>query len=260
MGILNVTPDSFSDGGLFSSLDAARRHADAMADDGADMIDVGGESTRPGASEVGVAEELDRVIPVIEAVTASTGLPVSVDTSKAAVMREAVAAGATLINDVRALREPGALEAAAELRVPVCLMHMHGEPRTMQQAPQYADVTADVATFLRHRARECVAAGICGEDVFLDPGFGFGKSHCHNVELLANLGQLRGLGYPLIVGLSRKSTIGELTGRPLEQRIAGSVAAAVIAVMNGADVVRVHDIRDTKDALQVAAAVLGHDE
>jgi len=256
MGILNVTPDSFSDGGRFVGLDAARRQAEAMAEDGASIIDIGGESTRPGADGVAEAEELDRVIPVIEAVRATTGLPISVDTSKAGVMRAAVAAGAAMINDVIALQGPGALVSAAELKVPVCLMHMQGSPRTMQHEPRYDDVASDVAEFLRARVEACVAAGVDRELIVVDPGFGFGKTQAHNVELLANLRQLLDLGLPLLVGLSRKATLGEITGRDVSARMPASIAAATIAVMNGAQIVRAHDVRETVDAVNVAHAVM----
>jgi len=256
MGVLNVTPDSFSDGGRFADTDAARRHAEAMLNDGASIIDIGGESTRPGAAEVSADEELERVIPVIEALRDTVDLPISVDTSKAVVMREAVAAGAALINDVMALQEPGALQAAADLQIPVCLMHMQGRPRTMQESPDYEHVTADVMGFLSNRAAMCVEAGIARDLIVIDPGFGFGKSHAHNVELLADLRQLQDLELPVLVGLSRKSTLGELTGRAIEDRLSGSISAAVIAVMNGAQIVRVHDVRETVDALRVASAVL----
>lgn len=255
MGILNVTPDSFSDGGLFDSLDNAKRQAEAMAEDGAAIIDVGGESTRPGADAVDTESELDRVIPVIEAVVSATGLPVSIDTSKADVMRAAVGAGAAIINDVVALQADGALEAAADLNVPICLMHMQGEPRTMQVAPEYEDVTQDVARFLEDRVQHCVDAGIDRDLLVIDPGFGFGKTPAHNVELLANLRQLDQIGLPILAGLSRKSTLGELTGRPVEERMAASVSAAVIAYLHGASILRVHDVRETVDALRVATAV-----
>jgi dihydropteroate synthase len=256
MGILNVTPDSFSDGGRFVDMDAARRQAEAMAEAGAAIIDIGGESTRPGADDVAEAEELDRVIPVIEAIRTTTGLPISVDTSKAGVMRAAVAAGAAMINDVIALKGPGAIVAAAELKVPVCLMHMQGSPRTMQHDPKYDDVATDVADFLRARVAACVAAGIDRELIVVDPGFGFGKTHAHNIELLANLRQLLDLGLPLLVGLSRKSTLGEITGREVSARMPASIAAATIAVMNGAQIVRAHDVRETVDAVKVAHAVM----
>ena len=259
MGILNVTPDSFSDGGRYAARDAAVRHAERLAADGAAIIDVGGESTRPGASGVSAGEELDRVVPVIEALRAAVDVPLSIDTSKPAVMREAVAAGAALINDVRALREEGALATAADLEVAVCLMHMRGEPRTMQDAPEYRDVTAEVAAFLRERRDACIAAGIPATRILLDPGFGFGKKHRHNVELLANLRQLTELGQPLLAGLSRKATLGALTGRDVDDRVAASISAALIAVMHGARVVRVHDVRETVDALSVWRAVTGEE-
>ena len=256
MGILNVTPDSFSDGGRFEARDDALRQAEAMIAGGAAIIDVGGESTRPGARDVSEDDEIERVIPVITAITQAFDTPVSVDTSKAGVMRAAADAGASLINDVRALQEPGAVQAAAELGLPVCLMHMQGAPRTMQQAPHYDDVVADVAAFLQARIEACERAGIARERLLIDPGFGFGKTPAHNLELLARLGELRALGAPIVAGLSRKSTLGELTGRPVDERLAASVAAAVLAVMNGADIVRVHDVTETVDALRVTQAVL----
>ena len=256
MGILNVTPDSFSDGDRFSDIDAARRQAERMAADGAAIIDVGGESTRPGADDVSEAAELDRVIPVIEAIRDTVDLPVSIDTSKAGVMRAAVAAGAAMINDVLALQEDGALSAAASLRVPVCLMHMQGRPRTMQTSPHYEDVVADVTAFLADRGSDCREAGIDEALIVVDPGFGFGKTRAHNVELLANLRQLQNLGRPVLVGLSRKSTLGELTGRKVDDRLAASISAAVIAAMHGAQILRVHDVRETVDALRVAGAVM----
>lgn len=259
MGILNVTPDSFSDGGRFAGRDAAVRQAEAMARDGADIIDVGGESTRPGAGDVPEQQELDRVIPVIEAVVAAVDVPVSIDTSKPGVMRAAIAAGAAMINDIRALREPGAMQAAAELQRPVCLMHMLGQPRTMQQKPEYTDVVAEVREFLAERVRACVEAGLAGGSIIVDPGFGFGKTPRHNVELLSNLRQLQVIGQPILVGLSRKSTLGELTGRDVGERMPASIAAAVIAVIEGATLVRVHDVRETVDALRVAAAVMDRD-
>ena len=256
MGVLNVTPDSFSDGGRFVDLDTARRHAESLYRDGASIIDIGGESTRPGADEVSESEELDRVVPIITALRDTVDLPMSVDTSKAGVMRAAVEAGASLINDVMALREPGALQAAIDLAVPVCLMHMQGRPRSMQDAPTYDNVTADVAEFLHERVEECVQAGLGRELITIDPGFGFGKTHAHNVELLANLRQLQNLGLPVVVGLSRKSTLGELTGRDVDNRLAAGLSAAVIAVMNGAQIVRTHEVRETVDALRVASAVM----
>lgn len=256
MGILNVTPDSFSDGGRFTARDQALRQAERMLAEGADLLDVGGESTRPGATGVGVAEELDRVIPIVEALAGITDKPISVDTSKAGVMRAACAAGASMINDVRALREDGALQAAAELGAAVCLMHMLGQPRTMQRDPDYADVVGEIAAFLKKRVEACVAAGIPREKIVVDPGFGFGKTVAHNVELLANLRQLQRLGLPILVGLSRKSTLGRITGRDVDRRLPASIAAAVIAVANGARIVRVHDVAETVDALKVVTAVL----
>ncbi len=256
MGILNVTPDSFSDGGRFTGRDDALRQAERMLAEGADILDVGGESTRPGAAGVSAQEELDRVVPVIEAVLGITDKPVSIDTSKADVMRAAVAAGAAMINDVRALREEGALDAAAAARVPVCLMHMQGQPRTMQQDPDYADVVGEIADFLSERVEACGHAGIPRDRIVLDPGFGFGKTVAHNVELLANLRQLKELGLPILAGLSRKSTLGKITGRDVDQRVPASIAAAVIAVTNGASIVRVHDVAETVDALKVLTAVL----
>jgi dihydropteroate synthase len=255
MGILNVTPDSFSDGGRFSGRDAALRQAEAMAADGAGIIDVGGESTRPGAQAVSEQEELDRVMPVLEAVRQAVDTPISVDTSKAAVMRAAAAGGASMLNDIRALREDGALDAVAELQVPVCLMHMQGQPRTMQNDPQYEDVVREVREFLDARVDACRDAGIGKDLLVLDPGFGFGKSPRQNMALLANLRQFTDAGLPVLAGLSRKSTLGELTGRAVDERMPASIAAAVIAVSRGADIVRVHDVRETVDAMRVVAAV-----
>ena len=255
MGILNVTPDSFSDGGRFDQRDAAIRHAEAMAGEGAALIDIGGESTRPGSAGVGEQEELDRVIPVIEAVRSATAVPISIDTSKPGVIREAVAAGAVMINDVCALREQDALETAADLGVPVCLMHMQGKPRSMQKAPSYDDVVAEVARFLEQRVEACVDAGLDESLVIVDPGFGYGKTREHNVELLANLRQCGVRGRPVLAGISRKSMLGDLTGRAVGERAPASVAAAVIAFLNGADIIRAHDVRETVDALKVAEAV-----
>ncbi len=255
MGVLNVTPDSFSDGGDFFGAEDALRHAERLVAEGADIIDVGGESTRPGAASVSLQEEIERVVPVIEALSALIAIPISVDTSKPEVMRAAVGAGAGMINDVRALRAPGALKAAADAAVPVCLMHMQGQPRTMQEAPQYADVICEVGKFLRHRMDACAAAGIAAERLVLDPGFGFGKTLAHNLALLAGLEGLCSLGCPLLVGLSRKSMIGALTGRPVDGRLAGSLAAAVLAVERGARLVRVHDVAATVDALRLAWAL-----
>ena len=256
MGILNVTPDSFSDGGRFDSRDRALRQAERMIAEGAAIIDIGGESTRPGADDVSVQAELDRVIPIIDALANLSDVPISIDTSKPTVMREAIVAGAAMINDVFALRGDGALEAAASLGVPVCLMHMQGTPRTMQTSPAYGDVVAEVGQFLEERIGACVEAGISEDLILIDPGFGFGKTPTHNIELLANLRQSQMLGRPILAGLSRKSTLGELTGRSVDQRMPASVAAAVIAVMNGASIVRVHDVAETVDGLRVAAAVM----
>ena len=255
IGVLNRTPDSFSDGGRYAAFDAALHHAELMLREGADILDVGGESTRPGAEAVSVQQELDRVIPLIERI-AGLGVPVSVDTSKSEVMREAVKAGAAMINDVYALRRPGALAAAAESGAGLCLMHMQGEPRSMQKDPQYRDVTAEVTEFLRERAEAAMAAGASRDSIAVDPGFGFGKNLEHNLTLLRHLPDLASLGYPLLVGLSRKSMIGTLLGgKPVEERLQGSVAAAIVAVLNGAHIVRVHDVAATVDALKIAMSV-----
>jgi len=259
MGILNTTPDSFSDGGRFTAPSAAIMHAEQMVVAGAAIVDVGGESTRPGAQDVSEQEEIDRVVPVIEAIRSALDVAISVDTSKPGVMRAAVAAGATMINDVRALRAEGALEAAAELQQAVCLMHMQGQPRTMQQAPQYDDVVADVTQFLRERVSECTQAGMAEELLVIDPGFGFGKTPEDNIELLANLRQLQEIGPPLLIGVSRKSTLGMLTGREVDERQPASVAAAVLAVDRGASIVRAHDVAETVDALRVARVVIESD-
>ena len=256
MGVLNVTPDSFSDGGRYLEPAAALDHARQMVDAGADIIDVGGESTRPGAATTPEAVEVERVVPLIGRI-AALGVPVSADTRKSAVMRAAIAAGASMINDVSALRGAGALEAIAGAPAPVavCLMHMRGEPETMQQNVAYADVLAEVRDFLAARAAACQAAGIGRERIVVDPGFGFGKTVEHNLDLLRRLPELVLLGYPLLVGLSRKSTIGALTGGGAAERLAGSVAAALAAVARGAKIIRVHDVRETVDALKVWNAV-----
>lgn len=255
MGVLNVTPDSFSDGGRFVDPEAALGQARRMIDEGAAIIDVGGESTRPGADPATAEEELSRVIPVIAALRRESPVFISVDTSKPEVMLAAVAAGADIINDVRALEAPGALAAAAETGAGVCLMHMKGEPRTMQDAPVYDDVLAEVRTYLAQRIEACVTAGISRPRIVADPGFGFGKRHVDNLALLKQLGTLGALGVPVLVGLSRKSMLARLTGRPVAQRTAGSVALAAIAVLNGARIVRAHDVAATLDAIRVAAAV-----
>jgi len=257
MGVVNVTPDSFSDGGRFLDADRAVSRGLALARDGAAFIDVGGESTRPGAEPVDAQEELRRVVPVIEGLVGATDAVVSVDTSKPEVMRAAAAAGAGLINDVRALREPGALEAAQESGCAVCLMHMQGEPRTMQAAPAYEDAVDEVRAFLAERAQVCRAAGFSADRLVLDPGFGFGKTLEHNLTLLRHLRELGVDGLPLVVGLSRKSMVGKLTGHPEGERVLGSVVLAVMAVLAGARIVRAHDVAATVEALRVVAAVRG---
>lgn len=256
MGILNVTPDSFSDGGLYHTSDAALNHARQMIADGADIIDVGGESTRPGAAPVTVDEELGRVIPVIESLRREFDIPISVDTSTPAVMAAASLAGANLINDVRALRRPGALEAAAQTGLPVCLMHMQGEPDTMQADPYYDDLLGEISAFFVESMERCEAAGISRERIVLDPGFGFGKTPEHNLTLLNRLDEFLGLGRPLMMGLSRKSTIGKVLGAEMEERLIGSIAGAVIAVLRGASIVRVHDVAETVQAVRMTRAVL----
>jgi dihydropteroate synthase len=255
MGVLNVTPDSFSDGGRYLALDNALCRAETMVMEGAALIDVGGESTRPGAPPVSVQEELDRVLPVVERLTRELPVPISVDTSKPELMREAARAGAGLINDVRALQVPGSLEAAAVSGLPVCLMHLQGDPATMQQEPRYADVLAEVWAFLAERVGACEAAGIPRERILVDPGFGFGKTLEHNLALLRHLNRFTGLAAGVVVGLSRKSMIGLLLDAPVGERLAGSLAAAVIAAWQGACIVRVHDVRETVQALRVCAAV-----
>ena len=256
VGIVNVTPDSFSDGGRLDSVEAAVAHGLTLVAEGADVLDIGGESTRPGAAPVDEAEEIARTVPVIEALAARIDVPLSVDTSKPAVMRAAVAAGAGMINDVRALRADGALEAAAALGVPVCLMHMQGEPATMQQAPYYDDVVDEVRRFLADRVLACEFAGIPRSRLVIDPGFGFGKSAVHNWTLLANLPRLVELGLPILVGLSRKRMIGEVTGREVPaERVLGSAVAAALAIERGASLVRVHDAAATREALAVLTAV-----
>ncbi len=251
MGILNVTPDSFSDGGRFKQLELALAHARQMMEEGATLIDIGGESTRPGAPDVSEQEELDRVIPVVERMVQELDVMISLDTSKAAVMRAGCAAGAHLINDVRALLEPGALAAAAEADVPVCLMHMQGQPRTMQAEPHYDDLLGEVRAFFDERIAACQDAGIRRQHLLLDPGYGFGKTVAHNYQLLAEQQKLLDYGLPLLVGMSRKSMIGNLLGRPVDERLAGSLACALIGLQHGARIIRVHDVRATMDALRV---------
>ncbi len=254
MGILNITPDSFSDGGRFNEPDSALRRAESMQMEGAEIIDVGGESTRPGSESVSVERELDRVIPIIESLNRNIDVVVSIDTSKPAVMKEALSAGAGMINDVNALRAEGAIAVAADNDVPVCLMHMLGEPRTMQDAPVYDDVVAQVRTYLENRAAACIAGGIDKIKIIVDPGFGFGKNARHNLDLLRNLEQLVGK-YPVMAGLSRKSMIGKLLGLPMNRRVHASVALSMIAVKNGASLLRVHDVGPTVDAVRMYEAV-----
>jgi dihydropteroate synthase len=256
MGILNVTPDSFSDGGNFNQIERAMAHARQMVSDGATLIDIGGESTRPSAPDVSEQEELDRVIPVIKRIATELEVMISLDTSKAGVMREGCQAGAHLINDVRALQEEGALQAAAEARVPVCLMHMQGQPRTMQVEPHYDDLLGEVHAFFDERITACMAAGIAREQLLLDPGYGFGKTLAHNYQLLEAQKELLDYGLPLLVGMSRKSMIGNLLGRPVDERLAGSLACALIGMQHGARIIRVHDVRETMDALRVGWQVM----
>lgn len=251
MGILNVTPDSFSDGGKFNSLDNALLQAERMIQAGVSIIDIGGESTRPGAPEVSLEEELARVIPAIKAIRAKFDVWISIDTSKADVMRQAVEAGADLINDVRALQEPGALEAAAQAQVPVCLMHMKGQPRTMQANPTYDDVLTDVEAFLQERVKACEAVGISKEQLILDPGFGFGKTIKHNYHLLAHLEKFHTLGLPVLAGMSRKSMIFKLLDKVPADCMVASVTCATIAAMKGAQIIRVHDVEDTLEAMKI---------
>lgn len=257
MGILNVTPDSFSDGGRFNQRDAALAQARQMVADGAAIIDIGGESTRPGAVPVSPQQELDRVLPVVEALNAELDVVLSLDTSTPAVMTAGAAAGAGLINDVRALTRPGALAAAAATGLPVCLMHTQGEPDVMQDAPSYEDVVAEVEQYLLTRLAAAEAAGIARSQLLIDPGFGFGKTDPHNLRLLQELPRLARFGVPLLVGLSRKSLVGRTLSRPVDERLAGSLALAVLAAERGAHIVRVHDVRETVDALRMTRAVLG---
>jgi dihydropteroate synthase len=253
--VINVTPDSFSDGGRHADSVAAVTHALRMIDEGAGLIDVGGESTRPGAPSVSVETEIERVVPVIEALAARTKIPISIDTSKPAVMTAAVHAGASMINDVRALREPGAMQAAARTDAAICLMHMQGEPRTMQSDPRYSDVVAEVRDFLRERTEACLASGIAKNRLVVDPGIGFGKRLEHNLALLAGLPAVTALGWPVLIGVSRKSMLGTLLGRAVDERVAGGVAMATAAVLAGASIVRTHDVAATVDAVKVAVAL-----
>lgn len=255
MGVLNVTPDSFSDGGRFNRQDAALLKARQMVADGAAFIDVGGESTRPGAAKVSIQEELDRVCPVVEVISRELDVIVSVDTSTPEVMSQTAELGAGLINDVRALQRDGALAAVADAGLPVCIMHIQGEPETMQDRPEYQNVLRDVGEFLTQRVRVAVQAGIDAQNIILDPGFGFGKNLEHNVRLLASLEQLHSLGHPLLVGMSKKSMLGLITGREVDERLSASLAAATISAMKGASIIRAHDVRETVDAVRVATAI-----
>lgn len=255
MGIVNVTPDSFSDGGKFIHQDAALKQAIKLVADGADILDIGGESTRPGADAVAIQEEIDRVSPVIELISAELDIPISIDTMKTDVMRAAVEAGASMVNDVNALRWEGAVEAVADLDVPVCLMHMQGSPQTMQNEPQYDDVVAEVVSFLKERVEICTQAGIKESNIILDPGFGFGKRARHNLRLMKHLSQLTDMPYPVLVGVSRKSIIGDMLKVSVEERLAGSLALASIAVWQGAKIIRTHDVRDTAQAVKLSEFV-----
>lgn len=256
MGIVNVTPDSFSDGGRFDSTEKAVEHALALIEEGADILDIGGESTRPGATPVSLQQELQRAIPVIERLAKETSVPLSIDTYKPEVMRAAIEAGIDMVNDIRALQEPGALEIVAGSNAGVCLMHMQGRPQTMQLDPQYEDAVVEVKTFLERRLEAAIAAGIDAERVVLDPGFGFGKRTVHNLQLLRELPGFSELGRPLLVGLSRKSVLGQITGGDIYVRLHASIAASVISAMKGAKIIRVHDVKATADALKVVSAVL----
>ncbi|MFC0444465.1 dihydropteroate synthase [Pseudidiomarina halophila] len=259
MGILNITPDSFSDGGRYDGLDRALRQAQQMVADGAEYLDVGGESTRPGAEAVGIQEELDRVMPVLNRLRAEFDVALSIDTCKTAVMAEALGQGVDLVNDIRALQDDGALALLAQHDADVCLMHMQGEPRTMQHEPRYDDVVIEVKSFLQERLRACEQAGIALERIYLDPGFGFGKSVRHNYQLLQRMQAFHELQQPLLIGLSRKSMLGHVTGREVPERLPASIAAATIAAMKGARIIRVHDVRETVDAMKVVAATLAGD-
>ncbi|AWW33520.1 dihydropteroate synthase [Mannheimia varigena] len=259
MGILNFTPDSFSDSGQFFSLDKALFQTEKMLSEGASIIDVGGESTRPNAAVVTLEEELERVVPVVEAIHNRFDCLISVDSSKAEVFKQAAKVGMDIINDIRALTEPNALETAAELSLPVCLMHMQGNPQTMQNKPEYDDVLEEVADFLNQRIFACISAGIPKEHIILDPGFGFGKTVQHNYQLLKHLKAFVDSGFPVLAGLSRKSMIGAVLDKPVEQRVIGSVAAALLAAQNGAKILRVHDVAETADALKIWQAMLDSD-
>ncbi|MEE9331198.1 MAG: dihydropteroate synthase [Methylophilaceae bacterium] len=255
MGILNTTPDSFSDGGNFTQTHIAVEHALKLINDGADVLDIGGESTRPNATPISLQEELDRVIPVIEALVSKVNIPLSIDTYKPSVMRAAIAAGASMVNDVRALQEEGAVEAIAETGVAVCLMHMQGTPQTMQDNPSYDDVVREVSEFLMARVDVCMKAGIANNRMLIDPGFGFGKTRVHNITLVQELASLSEFDLPLLVGLSRKSVLGQMTGNDVDARVFASVAAAVISAMKGANMLRVHDVKATVEALKVVSVI-----
>ena len=256
MGILNVTPDSFSDGGSFTDLDLALRQAEKMIKDGASIIDVGGESTRPGAASTSVQEELDRIIPIVHKLRKETDIQISVDTSKAEVMYEALIHGADMINDVRALQEPNALSVCAKARTVVCLMHMQGKPRSMQVKPEYKNVVKEVGDFFTQRIHACIQGGIKRQKIILDPGFGFGKTLEHNLQLLAKLEDFKTFNLPILVGISRKSMIGEiLDGAPVNKRLAGSLSAAIMAALKGSAIIRVHDVKETVEALKVVQGI-----
>jgi len=256
MGVLNITPDSFSDGGQYLDIDKAIERAILMAEQGADIIDIGGESTRPGSRPASVSEELNRVIPIIKELQNVTSVPISIDTSKPEVMERAVNAGASMVNDVSSLNAEGAVDMIASLGVRVCLMHMQGEPRTMQDNPTYGDVVSEIIEFFGRRVDECTSAGIRRDKIVIDPGFGFGKTLKHNIEILNRLGEFKSIKLPILVGISRKSMIGSmLNDRDLDGRVIGSVSAAIIAIQNGANIVRVHDVLETKDALSILESV-----
>lgn len=255
MGVVNMTPDSFSDGGRFNAVDAAIAYSLDLIEQGADILDIGGESTRPNATPVSLQEELDRVIPVIEVLAKQINIPISIDTYKPLVMKAAIQAGASIVNDVRALQEVGALEVVANSNAGVCLMHMQGTPQTMQVNPQYEDVVVEVKAFLEGRLRASIHAGVGRERILLDPGFGFGKTRAHNITLVQQLESFATLGLPLLAGLSRKSLLGQVTGNDVDERLYASIAAAVIAAMKGVKVIRVHDVKETVEALKVVAAI-----
>ncbi len=255
MGILNVTPDSFFDGGKYHRCDDALRHAVQMSEAGASWVDIGGESTRPGAGAISIAEELDRVLPVVEAVVKEVGVPVSIDTSKPEVMIEAIKLGATFVNDIYALRKAGAKKIVAEYKVNVCLMHMHGEPRTMQQSYNYSDVTNNIKLWLKERIDDCLSSGINKQNIVIDPGFGFGKSDSHNLQVVNEIESFYDLGVPVLLGMSRKSTIGRVLNRELRDRVPGSLALAVIAALKGVSILRVHDVKETVDAVKIVQRI-----